>query len=318
MSQHARNSLARAKRETVSVSFHFLTKYLDDGDSGKSEKFTKSDFDRLILFLQAKPKPNLNDQQTADKIRFRNDVPIESVIRQDSRTAFGLFKASYWGHAYDNSAKGRIPAQSISLRPFYFLLYLGEDGRIYVGSQYLGHFGGYTGLRNTLVAGFDFDGKVHSSSFRATNVYNEETIVKEIKVTYSSKPNSIAGRNALSETGMISLRRKRGDTAFDEESRKKILPLIGLKPSKVRQELANILNKSEVISADDQDIEDCVILAQMDGRTKKIYLINEGNFASRFPLTVPIDQNGHPVAAETKKAMIKVLRDEILSNISDV
>jgi hypothetical protein len=137
--------VAQQKHEAVSVSFHYLRRTAkQDNGTYLGVPFSKDDFGQLFTSLQSKPTINLNDPKSADKVRFKQDVPLEQIFRVDERTIFGLFKAAYWGHAYENTAKGTIPADSISLRPFHFLLYRSEAGEIFLAAQYLGLFGGYS------------------------------------------------------------------------------------------------------------------------------------------------------------------------------
>ena len=117
--------MARTVRnEHVSVSFHRLVKErrLPDGEV-HVESFSEADFKALGRSLENFPSVDIKDPLTQEKLRYKTLVKINSVEIVDSRTIFGRFESPYSGHAYDNSEKGKIPANSISLRPFFFIIY---------------------------------------------------------------------------------------------------------------------------------------------------------------------------------------------------
>ena len=129
----------RRKKEEVSVSFHYLFREMENRAGEVDQKgFSQSEFDNLVQNLLDFPQVDLSEEDVIDRLIFKRFVPIEKVTKINSRTAFGVFRSAYSGHAYDNSEKGKISADSVSLRPFHFLIYLSDTGRIYLAAQYLG------------------------------------------------------------------------------------------------------------------------------------------------------------------------------------
>lgn len=302
------------KNEAITASFHYLCRVANrDSEEPKAIPFKQADFDHLFEGVQHKPKLNLKDEKEADRIRFRMDVPLENVIKVDKRTIYGTYRASYWGHAYDNSARGRIPADSISLRPFHFLLYLSDSGRIYVATQYLGQFGGYTALRRTICNLLPQPDQIIANSFRLDSSLYKAAQAKEIRIMFSDRSHSISQGNSLTQGGMVAFRKKNKDDGFEEQITKKIFPFLGRPKADVKKAVAALINESKLLEVTDDDIEDCTVIANMNGKKKTIYMLESGSFATRFPIDVSIDADGHPKYEPTKHAMIKLLRDEIIA-----
>jgi len=134
------SSLNRRKRESVHATFHYLVRHVEDeAGSIQAGGFSENEFAGLVERLQDFPEVDLDDEETLDKIRFRNLIPIEDVELIDDRTVFGKYRAAYWGHAYDNTAVGKIPSDSISLRPFFSVcISLGRE-RFILESSTLGN-----------------------------------------------------------------------------------------------------------------------------------------------------------------------------------
>ncbi|WP_313576593.1 hypothetical protein [Brevundimonas sp.] len=307
------------KKETVSVSFHYLVRMV--GNGGKDAlpvAFTSSDFDALFGAIQAKAPFDPNDEEAADRIRYRSDAPMENVIRVDDRTVFGTYKGSYWGHAYDNTMRGRIPAESISLRPFHFLLYLSKSGRIYLASQYLGQFGGYSALQRTISDLMPGAGFIMPHSVRLDGASYKNAQAKEVKVTFAEKPASLAASNKITSAGMIAFRKMSKEDGFEAEVAKRLFPFLGGPKNEMRKAIASMLNESSLMEVSESDIMDCTVLAKVNGGTKTIYMLESGNFATKFHIDVKVDDDGHPDYNQTKIAILDVLREEIISRSSDV
>lgn len=311
--------MAKLKQETVSASFHYLTRTAAQGN-GKSRDvpFSNEEFDALLRSAKSAPVLDPKDPVAADKLKLRMEVPLSGVEAIDERTFFGRFMASYYGHAYDNTVKGRIPADSISLRPFFFLAYLSESGRIYIASQYLGLFGGYAGLQRTLVGMLPDPKSIIPHSFRLSGSYYKNAAAKEIHVSFSDHATSIAADNSFAKRGILVFKKESRDDGFEAHVSKRLLPLIGGPASAVKKAVAEIVSDSNIMDFKDADVEDCTIIANVNGKRKTIYLIEDGNTSTRFPLDVPIDADGHPKLEQTKKALLATLRDEIIARKEDV
>lgn len=306
------------KDELVAASFHYLCRVVVEKGKRREIPFTEAEFSALFDALEKKPKLNKDDAAALDRVRFRLDAPIEEVEREGAQKIFGRFQGSYWGHSYLNTEKGEIPANSVNLRPFFFLLYLSKAGRIYIGAQYLGHYGGYTALERTVRDLLNSEDRIESHSLRLSGVHYKDVQAKEVQVRFSAKPTSIAAKNRITDRGMFVLRKAGKNDGFEEQVAKNILPFVGRPVSAVKKQIASILNESSLIDVEDSDIVDCTLIGDLNGKRQTIYMIDSGSFATRFPLDVKIDAQGHPVQADAKAAMMKVLEDEIMARGQNV
>jgi hypothetical protein len=255
----------------------------------------------------------LDDEEVRDKLRYRNMVPIEQVTLESPNSAFGVYRGAYWGHSFDNTDKGKIPADSINLRPFYFLLYLSQSGRIYVGVQYLAQYGSYIALKNTIERFLPAYKKVVAHSFRFDAPSLEDLEPKEIRVHLSSKSDSLASDNVFGESALVAFKRKAPGDAFTQEVKKKLIPFVGTSADKVKKAVAAVINDSALMDVDDDDIVGCTIFGEVKGRPRTVYMMGQGVFASHFPLTVSFNDDGYPQYDPTKKAMFETLAEQIIS-----
>lgn len=307
----------RYKREAVTVTFHYLIRQEKAEEGGvKFIPFTYDEFVELASTLQSLPPMDLAQEQVRDKLRFKNVVPIGKIELVNDRTIFGSYQAAYWGHAYDNTDVGKIPASSISLRPFYFLLYYSESGRIYIGVQYLGQFGSYTGLKKTIIR-FLRGANIAAHSFRLGAAAFEAVEPKEVRVQISKKPEEIAGDNVFSEGAVIAFKRSSRGDAFGTQVKKRLFPFVGTTKDKIQKAAAGILKDSKLVDVDDEDIQDCSIIGEVDGRRTTIYMISQGLYASQFHLSVGFNEDGHPEPEPVKKEMLKLLEAKIISRKED-
>jgi hypothetical protein len=307
------------KQETVSASFHYLCRNVKQSETvTNTVPFHNNEFDALYTSLKNKPAVNMDDQAAADRVRFKFEVPIENIARVDARTISGTFWAAYWGHAYKNTLRGDIPAESISLRPFQFLLYLSESGRIYIGSQYLGQFGGYVGLQRTICDLLKDRENVDSSSFMLGSSAYKNADAKEVHVSFSDRSSSISSANSFAKTGMIVLKKSSKGDGFESQVKKRLLPSLGKSPGDVKKAVAELFTDSGLLDVKDTDIEDCTVVANVNGKRKTIYMLDNGQFATKFPMDVKVGTDGHPDPKQTVSAMLELLEGEIISRRENV
>jgi hypothetical protein len=111
---------------------------------------------------------------------------------------------------------------------------------------------------------------------------------------------------------------RRGYTPKDEEFTTtvstNILAKLGQPNAALKKAVANMLTGNEMISLRDEDIEDCKVLATVDGKDTTINVIEAGHFATRFPLDIAEYIKGHPDRAKAQKAMLKLLKDHIIKS----
>lgn len=309
----------RTKNETVSVSFHYLIreKKLDDGKR-EQIRFSKKEFSQIYERLVEVKNLDTEEEATSNKIRNRSLAPIKSVEKFDDRYIAGIYEGSYWGHSFDNNKKGKIPADSISFRPFFFLLYFSESGRIYVASQYLGSYGAYGAICSTIMSGLDKRSEVRSVSFSLDKVGLENATPKELVVNFSTRKRSLTGRNNFGTKGMVVFRRDPEDKVFGREVSSKLLSKVHQNPKVVRQAIKALANSNDLMEFDDEDIQDCQVLVTIDGRDRTIHFFDSGLHASKIPIEIAVDVEGHPPYEPLKSEVISLLRDEIIARKEDV
>lgn len=303
----------KRKREAATVSFHYLNRQTVDDENVVTEKFfTLSEFTALVDKLQSLPKHEPQSDEFRALLANSNKVPIDKIEAVNERTVFGQYRGVYTGHAYENTEKGKISASSMNLRPFYFVLYLSEKGRIYIGSQYLGHYGSYTGLRETLISLLPEKRSVVAHSFRSETAAFENVVPKEVSVRISRKGEKITSNNAFDDGAIVVFRNGDRKEDFEEQVKRRLVPVMGTSKEKIQEAVSAILKDSKLVDIEDSQIEDCTIIGQVDGRRKTLYMIGQSMFASQFPLSVIFNEDGHPEYEPTKKAMLDVLGERIV------
>lgn len=310
--------LAKRKREEATCSFHYLLREKrDDGVEPEIVPFTKEQFKEFCKKLLALKDIDLSDEETCARLKLVNDAPVEKCEMIDDRTLFGRFRSLYSGHAYDNTDVGEIPDSSVSLRPFFFLAYLSESGRIYVGSQYLGQFGGYAGLLRTLRQ--FLPETVVSHSFRHDGTSYKDAKPKEVRVNFSRKPKEITGSTKFGQRGAMTFKRSSSkDEDFNITVKTNILAKLGQSEAQLKKAVADMLAGNEMLAIRDEDIEDCTVIATVNGKSRTINVIEAGHFATRFQLDIAEYVKGHPDREKSKAAMMKLLENQIISRTERV
>lgn len=306
--------MQRKKKEAVTVTFHYLAREsrADNGDV-KTTPFSTAEFETVYDKLKALPPFDPNDDKMSAAVQLKQIAPVENILRENQRTIFGLYRAAYSGHAYENTAVGKVPADSISLRPFYFLAYLSSTGHIYLGVQYLGQFGGYEALRNTVIKQLENPSNIVAHSFRRDSALFQDVEPSEVKVKIARRPDNIASENVFGEGAVIAFKKKNRDDAFGEEVKKRLIPVMGTSIEKVRKVATEIVNKSGLTALKDEDVADCTVIGQLNGKKKIVYMIEQGLFATQFPINPKLNEDGHPEPDAARKEMIGVLQNQIIS-----
>jgi hypothetical protein len=312
--------LARRKREEATVSFHYLVREKrTEGQLPEIIPFTDEQFNVFRDRLLKQADIDITDPDTCKAIRAAVNSPVEKCEKVDERTVFGRFRSLYSGHAYDNTDVGEIPDSSVSLRPFFFIAYLSESGRIYVGSQYLGQFGGYTGLFKTLQHLLPHGDTVVSHAFRHDGGAYRGAKPKEVRVAYSRKPTEITGTQKFGQRGAMTFKRASSkDEEFNTTVSTKILAKLGQSNAMMKKAVAEMLAGNEMLAIRDDDIEDCTIIATVNGKDRTINVIEAGHFATRFSLEIEDYIKGHPDREKSKVAMMKLLKEQIISRTESV
>lgn len=311
--------LAKVNRsEQVFVTFHYIEKGIrrEDGEFDV-KSFSQADFDRLSEKIKSQPLPNLKKACDFDGVKFGKIIPF-SKIEKDGRLLQGMFKGAYSGHSFENSDKGKIEANSINQRDFHFVLYFTESGKIVVGCQYLGNYGNYTDLSKQIFKFLGLGASVRASSVRNDAEDFRQTVPTEVRIEIARASKEITKGQVFSSGSLVAFRRQDGDDDFELEVKERVLSLIGKPESVIKKEIAKLLNKNESYKVDESEIENCTVLAKRNGRQQTIYLFGDGVRATKFLLDVPLDGDGLPKFEETRAAMFRKLKSEIISKLENV
>jgi hypothetical protein len=112
---------------------------------------------------------------------------------------------------------------------------------------------------------------------------------------------------------MIVFKKGRKDEEFSPIISDRLLSRFGQGEASLRKAVADLMNESELLDVNDDDIEDCTVIANLNGKRHTIHMFENGSFATKFPIAVPMNSDGHPLAEPTKSSMLKLLKDEIIS-----
>lgn len=311
----------KAKKEAVTATFHYVVRVdVNDNDEPIDTKIGMQEFHDAMQRLAAMPAPDLSTQEAVDKLRFSTTVPIFGLSLVEPDLYFGMYKGVYTGHTYENTARGIIPYNSASLRQFYFIVYRSaSSGRVYIGTQYLGNFGSYTELKNTITRSFTNKKGLDVRSFRNTYSSFQKVDAQEIVVEYMRSGENAGASNTYGRGPKTVVLKKSGDGLdFASETRKRLFSKMSGPVAEIKAEVAKILSEAELVTVSDNDILNCTVIAQTDGKTKTYHFINESIFATPFPISVLMTVDGHPDPAQLKPLMIKLLKEEILKKAENV
>jgi len=306
--------MTRKRHDAVTISYHYLVrKQVNSNGDEFIVPFTQDEFRNVYDGLFSLKSCNINDETINNKIRYKSLAVIDKVEFENDRFVNGIYKSSYWGHSYENDQKGIIPADSLNLRKFFFSLYFSENGRIYVATQYLGNFGGYTSLKNTVISLLENQQQVHAISYRIDGFNIDDAVAKRVKMSYSKKASSITGANKLGNKASIAIKRERGDDEFPNEIKNRLLRNIDKPPIEKKQIIKKLLKENDLIEVDDDEIQDCEVLVSFGRFERTIHVLGQSNFASRLHVDVNMDSEGHPVYTPLKEEVKKLLQDKVLS-----
>lgn len=310
----------RNRKDRVTVSFHYLTRVIEGGDGEpKNVPLSATEFKEAMERVAATPQIDTSTQEGVDKLRFSSTAPVENLIEIEPELYFGNYKGIYTGHTYHNTAKGEIPYNSASVRNFYFIAYRSSSsGKVYLATQYLGQFGDYTGLCNTITRAFSDKKGIESRSFRSASTEFEGVKAKEIVIEYMNPGINAGNPNSFGKKSTIVMKRSEDGAGFEEATRKRLFSLFKGPKDKIKAEVAKILRENQLISVSDSDIIDCTVVAEVDGRTTKYYFINDSNRATHYEIQVPLDEHGHPNAESLKVTMRNILKNSIIKKSEDV
>jgi hypothetical protein len=304
-------------KERVSLSFHYMD-CVDKSDESKKIAITHDEFTGIYKGLSLHRSREEDYVKINQFTKIRDLINIKMVERIDSRTIAGLFENPYTGHSFRNTDKGHISASSLNYRPFVFLLYLADSGRLYIACQYLGNYGGYTGIKSLIESLINSKNKFYFHSFNMFLVNMNNLIPKEVIFQVSKKPKNINGHNVFGQSVGIVLKDREKDEGYQNGVKSQILSLFRSPQDKIRRELKKFLSANELMSIRDDELEDCRVIVEMNKKRVTINMLEENNYATKYVIDVPLEPNGHPNYSLVVDAAIKTLREEIISQNENV
>ncbi len=296
----------RNKEEKVFVSFHYLSK-------GDGSPFTIVEFENLCEKIKNSPRVDIRKEENVALMRSGILVPLSDYQKLNDLMVFGAFHATYSGHSYENNEKGKISSRSLNIRKFHYLLYLSKNGRIYIGAQYLGTFGGYGDVRLAIQKLLPSGLAVNSTAIRSLNYAARNVSPKEVKLTIERPTEVKAGKRALHERMVLSLQRAGKGSPFEDVVRDDIISLFKLALPDRKKALFERLKNAGLAEFDEDELANCNIVVDVDGRQQTMYLFDNGVHATKFDADVVLTSEGHPEPEQLKQVMRELLSSEIIN-----
>lgn len=301
------------QKERVAITFHYLFRLgKDEQDNAMEVPITQDEFDHLFNGLNSLKELNLKDQNVQAEMQTQKIVPIIKLEKFDDRYITGTHYKSYSGHEIQNVDLGKIKKDSLNLRHFFFVLYLSNEGRLYIGSQALGNYSGYVALRDTIKALFKNKKNLKVVSVNSVGYVTKNSVIKEVQLPYSKKSENIAGDNTFGKKGAVIF--KEGDSGFSDQIKTSILPFVDKERKEIRKGIAATVSQNTLVTMDDDDLDECkLIVMSSNGHKSVINLLDRSGWPTHFDTGLePNSVTGHPDYEPLKGVAIRILDDEII------
>lgn len=303
----------------ISASFHYLKKWREDQSNKNqnvAEAFTDEEFARVIDAVSAPRSLDIKKSDVVEKLKIGTEIPFGNYLDCGKGVHFGSFEGAYFGQRYRNNLKGEIPADSVNLREFNYILTKMRSGIILVGVTYHGLYGDYTGLWNFLRRILKGNHKISSIAIKSVSDELGSGEPTEIKLSWRKNSDRPEHRPLFGNAGVIAIRKTDVGKGFGEHVRR-IANSVSRDRSKQKKILADIVNEGSIIEVDESEIQECSAIVRQNGKNKTIYLIGQNDFATRFILDVPIKKDGMPDKRAVKDAMIHLISDKIVPLLAE-
>lgn len=304
----------RHKNHQVTASFHYLVKVIvndNDPDDFAEEGFSEAEFSRVIARISNTHPLDDTDDDVISSIKSGNDLPFNHYEEVERGLHFGDFEGAYYGQKYRNNRLGIIDAESLNLRGFHYLITRLRDGKILIGTTYHGQFGDYDGLRKCLSAILAGNHRVASKTLmNASNEIGDGRPVS-IKLIYRKRSDRAERKPLFGGSGVVAVT----SSDFGEDFERNVGDIANEVRGTVEQKkraLARIVNQSELISLDEDEIIGCSAVIRRDGRQTTVYLLGENNQSTKFGISVGIDREGIAERTQVKSEMIRIMRERII------
>ncbi|VXC90662.1 hypothetical protein [Sphingomonas sp. 8AM] len=284
-----------AKRQRMrypTASYHYLVKRTRGAPDSDEVGFTEAEFKRLVTRLHDITPIDFENEEEIRRIKVGENIPLLAITKISDTRYFGRYEGAYYGQEYRNTKFGTIDADSLNLRTFHYIVDLRRDGRIVLGTQYLGNYGDYEGLNyflSKILQSQEF--VVRSKSFTSLRYELGAGTPVELKVTLRRKGAKAGSASLFSKTGVFAVKRTEYGEGFDSD-------VAGLAP-KIKGSLedrkaaiAQVISQGDIMSVDEDDIAGCTVLMRQDNHSYTVYLLGENSSSTRFPISVQVPKNG--------------------------
>ncbi len=302
------------RHHQVAASFHYLTKVVrDDRDpSVKLDRpFSPEEFRRIVARIKNTDALDDTDENVILEIKLGNDLPFRYHEECDGNLHFGEYEGAYYGQEYRNNRLGVIPADSLNLRRFHYLVTLLRDGKILIGVTYNGQFGDYDGLRSCFQFLLRSNESVASRTIRNISDELGNGTPVEVKLTYRKAAERPERRSLFGRTGVIAIKASDFGEDFPESVANMARSAKGTTADR-RRSISQLVNESGMLELDDDEIIGCSAIVRENGRQRTVYFIGENSFSTKYPLAVEVSNTGIANRGQVKDEMIRVMREKII------
>ncbi|MCD2316381.1 hypothetical protein LQ954_09490 [Sphingomonas sp. IC-11] len=297
----------RQRTNQVTASFHYLVKRKRGEPESEETGFTAQEFAKLGARLRDVTPIDFSDEAEIRLIKQGEKIPLLKVTDISVARIFGRFEGAYYGQEYRNTKVGTIDADSLNLRTFHYIVDYRRDGRIVVGSQYLGNYGDYDGLSYFISKTLQTnESVVRSKSFSSLRHELGSGTPVELKVALNRPGKKLGSKSLFSKTGVFVVRGSEYGDEFERDV-KGLVPQVKGSMEARKAALAKIMSQGDLMDIDDEDIAGCTVLMRQDGHQYTVYLLGDNNVATRFPLSVSVPPNGLLDYDSVKNEMVRVL-----------
>ncbi|MDX1245408.1 hypothetical protein GOL91_03570 [Sinorhizobium medicae] len=304
----------RHRQHLITASFHYLIKTVRNEANPNApieRPFSAGEFRRIINRIANTAPLDENDERVIANIKAGFELPFIHHEVVDGYLHFGEFEGAYYGQEYRNNQVGIIAAESLNLRKFHYLVTLLRDGKILIGVTYNGQYGDYDGIKSCFTYLLSCNATIASRTIKSFSdeLGNGEPV--EVKLTFRKAAERPERRGLFGHSGVIAIK----GTEYGEGFREEVVNMARGARGELRERkraIANLVNDSEMLELDDEDIISCTALVRENGRTRTVYFLGENNFSTKYSLAVQIDQNGVANRNQVKEEIIRVMRQNIM------
>lgn len=307
----------RQKLNQISASFHYLVKSLpaEIGQDPREEGFSAVEYARLVERIRNTAPLDERNEDVIEAIKAGVELPFLTHAEVENGLHFGSFEGAYYGQRYRNNRLGVIEAESLNLRPFFYLVTRLRDGRILIGVTYHGRFGDYDGIRSCFSHLLRGSYKVGSKTIKSISAEIGNGVPVSIRLVYRRANDRPERAPIFGSSGAIAIASAEIGEGFQEQVNHMAARVVGPAADR-RRLLADLVREGDIIELDEDEIVSCSIVVRESGRTRTVYLLGDNNFSTKFPLNVNVDRDGVADADQVLREMTRVMRERVIPLIA--